>query len=85
MSTRASEERRIGRVAVERHAPGASQPLDRALLIDRAASISYVAALPEPERARVLDAVRELGASLPERFDMPYRTDVYLARPLELK
>lgn len=65
---------------VTRHAVPHAQPLTRALLVDRAASISYVAALDEPERARVLDAVRSLAAGLPPEFELPYRTDVYLAR-----
>jgi len=69
---------RFGPVA--RHAVPHAQPLTRALLVDRAASISYVAALDERERGRVLDAVRSLAAGLPEEFELPYRTDVYLAR-----
>ena len=66
---------------IVRHTVPHAQPLDRALLVDRAASISYVAALDPPAREQVLAAVRELAATLPERFEMPYRTDVYLARP----
>ena len=65
---------------VVRHTVPHAQPLTRALLVDRAASISYVAALPAPEQEQVLDAVRALAAGLPERFELPYRTDVYLAR-----
>lgn len=57
-----------------------AQPLTRALLVDRAASISYIAALTAAEREPVLAAVRALAAELPERFELPYRTDVYLAR-----
>lgn len=65
---------------VRRTVPHA-QPLDRASIVDRAASISYVAALEPAEKERVLAAVRELAATLPERFEMPYLTDVYLVRP----
>jgi SAM-dependent methyltransferase len=51
-------------------------------VVDRVASISFVAALPEPDRAAVLDEVRALLASHPEtrgREDLalPYRTDLF--------
>jgi hypothetical protein len=41
--------------------------------------------LPEPERERVLDEVRDLLATDPEtrgraEVDLPYRTDVYWAK-----
>jgi SAM-dependent methyltransferase len=55
------------------------QELDVDLLCDRVASTSYIAALPDDDRARVLDQVRELvaDAELPERFLLPHRTDLY--------
>jgi SAM-dependent methyltransferase len=53
------------------------QDLDGEGLVDRAASVSFVAALPDEERAPVLDEIRALAATLPERFTLPYRTRVY--------
>jgi SAM-dependent methyltransferase len=54
-------------------------------VVARAASVSFVAMLPEPERERVLDEVRDLLATDPEtcgraEVDLPYRTDVYWAK-----
>ena len=51
-------------------------------LVDLAASVSYVAALPEADHRAVRDAVRRLLREHPatrgcERIDLPYRTDVY--------
>ncbi len=51
-------------------------------LLDRVASISFVAAADPPARETVLDEVRELLATHPdlvgrERILFPYRTDVY--------
>jgi SAM-dependent methyltransferase len=51
-------------------------------LIDRVASISFIAALPEAERDAVLDQVRTLLRSDPalcgvEQIDLPYRTHTY--------
>ena len=48
----------------------------------RVASVSFVAALAEPERAAVLASVRELLARDPDtrgraEVELPYRTDVY--------
>jgi SAM-dependent methyltransferase len=58
------------------------QALDEEGLVERVASISYIAALPEAQRDRVLDEVRELARTHPEladrdRFDLPYVTDLY--------
>lgn len=55
-------------------------PVD--MVIDRMASISFIAALPETEHARVIDRTRELLATHPEtrgreRIDFPYRCDTY--------
>jgi SAM-dependent methyltransferase len=55
-------------------------------LVDRVASISYVAAAPEGDRRRVLDAVRDVLAADADtagatEIDLPYRADVYWTRP----
>jgi len=59
-----------------------AQPLDAGLLVTRYASASYVAVLPEDERADVLERIRRLGRTHPElagreRFDLPYVTELY--------
>jgi SAM-dependent methyltransferase len=56
-------------------------------LLDRVASISFIAALPEAVRAVVLSRVRELLETEPtlrgqEQFGLPYRTHVYWCRRL---
>jgi SAM-dependent methyltransferase len=58
------------------------QELDLPLLLDRVASTSYIAALPDDDRALVLDQVRGLvaDAGLPDRFILPHRTDLYWCR-----
>jgi SAM-dependent methyltransferase len=53
-------------------------------VVARVASVSFVAALPEPEREAVLAQVRDLLAAAPEtrgreEVELPYRTDVYWA------
>lgn len=58
------------------------QELDEAGLVERVASVSYIAVLPEGERSGVLDEVRELARSHPDlagrdRFDLPYVTDLF--------
>jgi SAM-dependent methyltransferase len=55
---------------------------------DRVLSISFVAALPEEQRAAVLDRVRALVASHPatagkQEIQLPYVTDVYTCRKLD--
>ena len=52
------------------------------VILDRTLSVSFIAALPEAERARVADAVRDLIARTPElagrdEVTFPYRTHVY--------
>ena len=54
-------------------------------VVARVASVSFVAALPEDERRRVLAEVREFVATDPqtrgrEELELPYRTDVYWAK-----
>jgi SAM-dependent methyltransferase len=57
-------------------------------IVDRVASISFIAALPPSTRAAVLGQVRELLRANPamrgrEQIDFPYHTDVYWCRALE--
>ena len=53
------------------------QPLDAEGLVDRVASISFIASLPDDVRARVLEQVRMLAAELPPSFELPHRTYAY--------
>jgi SAM-dependent methyltransferase len=53
------------------------QVLDRDGLCERVSTTSFIAAMEAPERDRVLDAVRELVADFPERFALPYVTEVF--------
>lgn len=53
------------------------QIVDLGGLVDRVTSISFIAALPEPGRLEVTEAIRKLGASR-SAIPLPYRTDVYL-------
>jgi SAM-dependent methyltransferase len=62
---------------LEHHSFPYVQPLDRAGLLDRIASVSYVAALPDDERAAVLAKVANLVVDFPPQFDLPYVTDVW--------
>jgi len=55
-------------------------------IVDRVASISYVAAASEARRQRILDEVRALLANDPETKDadvveLPYRAHIYWTRP----
>jgi SAM-dependent methyltransferase len=56
--------------------------LDRAAALDRFASISFIAALPNADRARVLAEIDRVIAADPslavqDRIGLPYRTDLY--------
>ena len=53
---------------------------DRAGLVDLVASRSYVNAMAPDERTPLLEAVAALADTLPETIEVPYVTDVYLAR-----
>lgn len=53
------------------------QEMDADGLVDRVTSISFIALLPEDEKAAVVDRVRALVADKPGYFDLPYLTDVY--------
>ncbi len=52
------------------------------MILDRTLSVSFIAALPEAERAKVAQSVRDLIARTPElagrdAVTFPYRTFVY--------
>jgi SAM-dependent methyltransferase len=71
-----------GFTPVERFEHRWAQPFDAELLVTRAASVSVVGALPEAERAVVLDRVRDLARTHPDlagrqSFDFPYTTRVF--------
>jgi SAM-dependent methyltransferase len=53
------------------------QELDREGLAERVSTTSFIAAMEPAERATVLDAVRDLVADFPERFALPYATEVF--------
>jgi SAM-dependent methyltransferase len=55
------------------------QPLLREAVLDRVASMSFVAAAPEEERAALLARVRELLAEQEERVVLRYVTEVFVA------
>jgi SAM-dependent methyltransferase len=56
-----------------------TQRLDADGLADRVGSTSFIAALAEPERARVLERVRALAGEGP--VDVPYVCEIHLWRP----
>jgi SAM-dependent methyltransferase len=63
------------------------QQLTPNALLDRVASISFIAALPENERAKVLDQVRALlesdhGLRGQQQFELPYETRTYWCQRL---
>jgi SAM-dependent methyltransferase len=62
---------------LEQHVFANEQHLDADGLEARVMSISFIASLPDAERARVADAARALAAGGPVR--LPYRTELYLA------
>lgn len=54
-------------------------------IVDRALSVSYIGILPDATQAKVAEEVRELLARAPAtsgraEIELPYRTDVFLAR-----
>jgi len=53
--------------------------LDRAGLVDRVLSISFIAALDKPERDAVANEV-DSKAGAANEFRLPYRTQAYLFR-----
>jgi len=61
------------------------QEVDEDQVVDRVASTSFIATLPDDERRRVFDRVRDLVRTHPEtrgrdRFTFPHETRVYTAR-----
>jgi SAM-dependent methyltransferase len=54
------------------------QVLDADGLVDRIASISFVAALPAPERGGVVGRIRDLAARSPQPIRLEYHTEVYV-------
>ena len=64
--------------AVEERRFAFVQELDTEGLCERTASTSFIAALPDPERERVLARVRELAARLEQPFPYPYVTEVFV-------
>jgi SAM-dependent methyltransferase len=63
---------------LEVHRSGHSQVLDADTLVSRVLSTSYIAARDEPARDQIAARVRQLAASLPEHFELPYVTHAYL-------
>lgn len=57
-----------------------AQELDAEALVSRVLSTSYVAARPPEENVGLAAAIRELVAGFPERFELPYLTDVLWCR-----
>jgi SAM-dependent methyltransferase len=56
------------------------QEMDAESLVMRVASMSFIAVLPEAERAAVLAQARELVVGLGERFVLPHVVDVFWCR-----
>lgn len=46
-------------------------------VVDRVASVSFIARLPEAERSQLLAGVRSLAAAQAQPVELPYRTHVY--------
>ncbi|MFP5318245.1 MAG: class I SAM-dependent methyltransferase [Acidimicrobiia bacterium] len=59
---------------------GYAHETDASTMVERVASISWVAALPTGEREAVLDRVQALFDGMPERFPVPYRSDLWWCR-----
>jgi len=55
-----------------------TQRLDREGVVARAASISFVAALPDGRRAELLKQVRTLVAERPEPIELPYVCELFV-------
>ena len=54
-----------------------AQNMDVDMLVDRVASISFVALLPDEEKQDLFERVKALVADHATFFDMPYVTDIY--------
>ncbi len=58
---------------------GFAHELDTDGLLDRIGSTSYIATLPEADRAALFREIRALVADLPRPLRLPYRTDTFVA------
>ena len=56
------------------------QRFDADGLVERIASISFVAILPDDERAELLERVRAVGKRYEAPFSFPYRTEAFVSR-----
>lgn len=65
--------------AVEHHAVPFDYDTDREGYLAFVASMSWIASMPDAERAAVLD---EVGCHVPDRASLPYATQVFIARRL---
>jgi SAM-dependent methyltransferase len=68
--------------AAERQVP-LEQVLDAEAFVDRFGSISYVAALPDSERERVLERLRSVAAGAEQPIRLGYTAEVYVYRRVE--
>ena len=57
-----------------------AEEYDRELLRVRVRSISFVATLPPEEQREILDRVVAAADGLPERFQFPYVTEIFICR-----
>jgi SAM-dependent methyltransferase len=63
---------------IEERAFRHQQWMTAAALVDRVASTSFIAAMPDGDRQPLLERVRALVGDRREPFPFPYRTDVFL-------
>ena len=54
--------------------------VDAATVLDRVRSTSWIAVLPAAQRADVVERVRRLLVGMPERFPVPYHTELWWCR-----
>jgi SAM-dependent methyltransferase len=54
--------------------------IDADTMVERMSSISWIAVLPDAERGQLLDRVRALFDGMPDRFPVPYHTDLWWCR-----
>jgi SAM-dependent methyltransferase len=59
---------------------GLVQELDTDGLLARIGSTSYIATLPDADRAQLFNEIRALVADLPRPLSLPYRTDTFVTR-----
>jgi len=56
-------------------------PTTRQGVVDRALSVSFVAAMPPADQTAIADQIAALVATMTEPFDFPYRTEINETRP----